>query len=253
MSNFGEFLWCHDVGGTHFEDTGMKTREMHRNAACFETRWKLTFSVVHVRGSKSNHGPCTQAWSGATCFALNHVQWTSPMTSRSVFQTASMWLWSALVLCTQSSWELPRTVLSKTDLWTPVWLDHACIVDLRIRCVQYLKQAGSASVDLPASTAVSGNRKMVLLQTQSNHSLKKKGVKTPSGTKYCDTARAAVAEAAADCPPVGSSRPPLRIREVPPDVIFRLYELTLRLWKNGANSAVKCIRRLRLWACSDVE
>ena len=42
-------------------------------------------------------------------------------------------------------------------------------------------------------------------------------------------------------------------REVPPDVIFRLYELTLRLWKNGANSAVKCIRRLRLWACTHVE
>ena len=43
------------------------------------------------------------------------------------------------------------------------------------------------------------------------------------------------------------------IREVPPDVIFGLYELTLRLWKNGANSAVKCIRRLRLWACTHVE
>ena len=42
-------------------------------------------------------------------------------------------------------------------------------------------------------------------------------------------------------------------REVPPDVIFGLYELTLRLWKNGANSAVKCIRRLRLWACTHVE
>ena len=41
-------------------------------------------------------------------------------------------------------------------------------------------------------------------------------------------------------------------REVPPDVIFRLYELTLRLWKNGANSAVKCIRRL-LWAWTYVE
>ena len=51
-----------------------KALEMHRNAACFEPRWKLTFSMVHVRGSKSNHGPCTQAWSGATCFALKHVQ-----------------------------------------------------------------------------------------------------------------------------------------------------------------------------------
>ena len=43
------------------------------------------------------------------------------------------------------------------------------------------------------------------------------------------------------------------IREVPPDVIFGLYKLTLRLWKNGANSAVRCIRRLRLWACTHVE
>ena len=43
------------------------------------------------------------------------------------------------------------------------------------------------------------------------------------------------------------------IREVPPDVIFGLHELTLRLWKYGANSAVKCIRRLRLWACTHVE
>ena len=42
-------------------------------------------------------------------------------------------------------------------------------------------------------------------------------------------------------------------REVPPDVTFGLDELTLGLWKNGANSAVKCIRRLRLWACTHVE
>ena len=49
------------------------------------------------------------------------------------------------------------------------------------------------------------------------------------------------------------SGPVMHIREVPPDVIFGLYELTLRLWKNGANSAVKCIRRLRLWACTHVE
>ena len=45
----------------------------------------------------------------------------------------------------------------------------------------------------------------------------------------------------------------LSIREVPPDVIFGLYELTLGLWKNGANSAVKYIRRLRLWASTHVE
>ena len=43
------------------------------------------------------------------------------------------------------------------------------------------------------------------------------------------------------------------IREVPPDVIFGLYELTLRLWKNGANSAVKGTRRQRLWACKHAE
>ena len=42
-------------------------------------------------------------------------------------------------------------------------------------------------------------------------------------------------------------------RDVPPDIIFGLYELTLRLWKYGANSGVKCIRRLRLWACTHVE
>ena len=42
-------------------------------------------------------------------------------------------------------------------------------------------------------------------------------------------------------------------REVPPDVFFGLYELTLRLWKNAANSAGKCIRRLRLWVCTHVE
>ena len=32
------------------------------------------FSVILVCGSKSNHGPCTQAWSSATCFVLNHIQ-----------------------------------------------------------------------------------------------------------------------------------------------------------------------------------
>ena len=49
------------------------------------------------------------------------------------------------------------------------------------------------------------------------------------------------------------SVPHIDNREVPPDVIFGLYELTLRLWKNGANSAVKYIRGLRLWACTHVE
>ena len=38
VPSFGEFPWFHSVGGTHFEDTGTKAREMHRNAACFETR-----------------------------------------------------------------------------------------------------------------------------------------------------------------------------------------------------------------------
>ena len=49
LASFGEFPWFHCVGGMHL-------------------------GVVHVRGSKSNYGTCTQAWSGATCFALNHVQ-----------------------------------------------------------------------------------------------------------------------------------------------------------------------------------
>ena len=73
LSSFGEFAWFHNVGGMHFEDTGMKAREMHRNAACFEPPSKLIFSVVHERGSKSNHGTRTPAWSGAMCFTVNHV------------------------------------------------------------------------------------------------------------------------------------------------------------------------------------
>ena len=56
-----------------YEDSS-KAREMHRNAACFKPRRKLTFGVLHEQGSKSNHGPSTQAWSGAMCFALKHVQ-----------------------------------------------------------------------------------------------------------------------------------------------------------------------------------
>ena len=42
-------------------------------------------------------------------------------------------------------------------------------------------------------------------------------------------------------------------REVPPDVFSGLYELTLRLWKNGANSAVKCICKPRLWVCTHAD
>ena len=30
--------------------------------------------MVHVRGPKSNHGLCSQAWSGATCFEPKHIQ-----------------------------------------------------------------------------------------------------------------------------------------------------------------------------------
>ena len=73
LSSFGEFAWFHNVCGMHFEDTGMKAREMHRNAACFEPLSKLIFNVVHEHGSKSNHGTCTPAWSGATCFTVNDV------------------------------------------------------------------------------------------------------------------------------------------------------------------------------------
>ena len=57
-SFYGLTVW---VCGMHFElRTGTKGREMHRNAACFEPRWQLTFSVVRVRSSKLNPGPCTK-------------------------------------------------------------------------------------------------------------------------------------------------------------------------------------------------
>ena len=63
-------VWTSKIRGRN----SSKAHKRHRNAACFEPRWNLTFSVVHIRGSKSNPGPCAQAWSGATCFALKHVQ-----------------------------------------------------------------------------------------------------------------------------------------------------------------------------------
>ena len=43
------------------------------NSARFEPRRSLTFCVVQVHDSKSNHSPCTQGWGGATCFTLNQV------------------------------------------------------------------------------------------------------------------------------------------------------------------------------------